>query len=356
MVYYPLEISGIIRRKVLAVSIVEVAKLAGVSKSTVSLVINDSPKVLKGTVEKVNRAMAEMGYTPSPRGQRRGRKPRGLLPSQAANIALVTLGIRNAVLRAPLYADVLHGIAESLRENHHRLTVYNSNDSTESITDDLLHNGADGILIFGRGESPRVTEALKEYPCVSFMGVDAPRKWCDWVGFDDRIVGELAADYLLKNGHKHFAYLGYGHWERGRVFAEKVKAAGGTIEMLDANGLVVSGDDVHQVDSAKMTQCVEKLLALNPRPTALFSWADMLTAALYPVLHARGIQIGRDLSIVTCNNEWPLLLGLSPRPAIVDVHAIDIGKHVVNQLIWRIKNRTSPLVTVMVKPSLISAP
>lgn len=337
-------------------SIVEVAKLAGVSKSTVSLVINDSPKVLKGTVEKVNRAMAEMGYTPSPRGQRRGRKPRGLLPSQSANIALVTIGIRNAVLRAPLYADVLHGIATSLRENHHRLTVYNSVDFAESIPEDLIRNGADGILLFGRGESPRAMEAFKEYPCVSFMGVDAPRKWCDWVGFDDALVGEMAADHLLKKGHKHFAYLGYSRWERGRVFAEKVKAAGCTIELLGAEGLVVSGDDVHQVDAEKMANCVDALLAMSPRPTALFCWADMLTAALYPVLHARGIQIGRDLSILTCNNEWPLLLGLNPRPAIVDVHAMDIGKHVVNQLLWRMKNRTSPLVTLMVKPSLISAP
>src|SRR4051812_36409596 len=102
-------------------SIIKVAEVAGVSKSTVSLVINDSPLVLPITAQRVRQAMSSLGYVPSPREQRRGRK-RISVRKLPLNLTLVTLGIPAAVLRAPLYGDVLHGIESAVREKHHRLT------------------------------------------------------------------------------------------------------------------------------------------------------------------------------------------------------------------------------------------
>ena len=334
-------------------SITKVASHAGVSKSTVSLVINDSPLVLPSTADKVRLSMQAIGYVPSPRELRRGRKPNGSLKNRSLNIALVTLGIPAAVLRAPLYCDVLHGIGNAIREHRHRFTVFNAPNAREFSAEEILSSGADGFLLFGRGEPTESSHAFREFPCVALMGVDAPRKWCDWVGYDDAVVGQLAAAHALRRGHLNCAYFGLPEWRRGQMFGEMIRAAGGQVTMFDSAGLIVSRDDIHEVENVAMDALVEKLLSTTPRPTAVFVWADMLTAALYPRLQVRGIQPGKDISIISCNKEWPLLFGLQPQPAVVDVQGVKIGYRSVQQLLWRMHNRKESRVVMLLEPVLI---
>jgi LacI family transcriptional regulator len=114
----------------------------------------------------------------------------------------------------------------------------------------------------------------------------------------------------------------------------------------------VGGKRVHEVDRNALEALVDRLLALSPRPTGLFAWADMLTAALYPCLHRRGLQPGREISVVSCNNEWPLLFGLWPRPAVVDIQGAKVGRRAVEQLLWRIPNRREPRAVLLLEPAL----
>jgi LacI family transcriptional regulator len=107
------------------------------------------------------------------------------------------------------------------------------------------------------------------------------------------------------------------------------------------------------VDQQAMAAVVDRLAGLTPRPTGLFAWSDMFTAALYPTLHRRGLQPGRDIAVVSCNNEWPLLLGLQPRPAIVDIQGVKVGRRAVEQLLWRMQNRREPRTVVLLTPTLI---
>ena len=335
-------------------SIIEVAKLAGVSKSTVSLVINNSPSVLPATAQKVQQAMEALGYVPSPRDERRGPKPNSMYANRSLNIALVTLGIPAAALRSPLYSDVSHSITAKVREHRHRLTVCHAARSKEFNVEEIFQSGADGFLLFGHGESGEVIQALREFPCVSLMGTERPRSGCDWVSYDDYAVGKIAATYLVEQGHRNCAYLGKPKGQRGQAFAETIHAAGGEVTVLEADGLFVARDDIHEVDLKAMDALVDRLLSLSPRPTGLFAWADMLTAALYPTLYSRGVQPGRDMTIVSCNNEWPLLFGLRPRPAVVDIQGTTIGHRAVQQLLWRMQNRREPCVTLLVAPTLIT--
>jgi DNA-binding LacI/PurR family transcriptional regulator len=78
----------------------------------------------------------------------------------------------------------------------------------------------------------------------------------------------------------------------------------------------------------------------------------MLTAALYPLLRARGIEPERDLAIVSCNNETSILSTLYPRPPSVDLHIRQIGEAAVDQLLKRLDTPTSPTVTLAFKPKL----
>jgi LacI family transcriptional regulator len=337
------------------VSIVKVAQLAGVSKSTVSLVINNSPTIPPQTALKVRQAMSALSYVPCPREQRKGPKPGGAGAKWTQNIALCAIGFPAAVLRAPLYSDVLHGIEGGVRERNYRLTLSHLPNPKDWGVDEIMRSGAEGFLLFGGGESDAAARALREFPCVTLMGAQDVRPWCDWVSFDEVAVGQLAAAHLAQKGHRTCAFVGMLAGARGNAFRKAFHAAGGRATLHDTAGLIRAHDDLHEVDSVGLRKVVEHILALSPRPTGIFSWSDILTAALYPVLHSCGVKPGRDVDVVSCNNEWPLLMGLSPRPAVVDIQGSKVGRRAVEQLFWRIAHRKESRVVIRLAPLLLNA-
>jgi LacI family transcriptional regulator len=330
------------------VSIAKVAALAGVSKSTVSLVVNNSPAILPQTAARVRDAMRTIGYVPRPRELRRGPKQHRTL-----RLTLVTLGIPNAVLRAPLYSNLLHGLSDAAREQHHHLAIQHVEKPREFTALDVSRCACDGFILFGQGEPAAAVQALIQFPCVSVMRTTRARNWCDWVSYNDSAVGTLAAEHLLEKGHRTCAYVGDAAQGRGKAFVEALQAAGARVTCFDHANLVTARDDLHRVDSYAVNALVLRLRQLEPKPTGLFIWADMLTAALYPALHQQGLVPGRDLTVVSCNNEWPLLFGLRPRPAVVDIQGVAIGRRAVEQLLWRMQHRDESPVSLLLEPTLI---
>jgi len=335
------------------VSIVKVAALAGVSKSTVSMVINNNPTVVPETASKVRLAMQELGYTPRPREQRGGPKPNFMYPGRVLNLVLVTIGIPREVFCSPLYTNVIHGILCGASDKNHRLEIHHIFNPADFNAESIFRSGADGFLLFGRGESAAAAKAFRDYPCVSLMGSDKVRDGCDWISYDDVAAGQLAADYLFQQGHRECAFIGDATWRRGQAYAERLKALGVTVRNLDAAGVVRADSDSHDVDQRAVDDLVSRLKALTPRPTGLFVWQDMVTAALYPALYNQSLIPGRDITVVTCNNEWPYLLGLRPRPAVIDIQGAKIGSRAVDQLLWRMQHRREPTGTVLLTPELV---
>jgi DNA-binding LacI/PurR family transcriptional regulator len=323
----------------------------------VSLVINHASSVSDETVRAVRKAMAEIGYVPPPPGKRRGPKRGSKRRARVLNIALLTFGLSHAVTRSPVYADVLHGIEEATRERGHRLTIYRLPASDVSPTG-AARVKADGFVLFGRCTDPSLAERLSGRPCVSVMYYGGEFDWADWISYDNAAIGPMAARYLLSNGHKHCAYLGRANAgtmfeERCRGFTRAVREGGGEAAVLTDDKLIVLDGDVHDVDRARLGTLVDALLALRPRPTGVFVPADMTVAALHPMLLARGVDLDRDLDIISCNNEWPFRVGLHPRPAVIDIQASTIGRRAVQRLLGRVKNRDETRVKVLLAPMLI---
>jgi LacI family transcriptional regulator len=127
---------------------------------------------------------------------------------------------------------------------------------------------------------------------------------------------------------------------------------GGTAELLIRDLLHITRR-VHGIHQSVMLETLDALLALNPRPTAVFTEADMVAQALYSAMHMRGLTPGKDLTVVSCNNEEPILATLSPIPASLDIHSSQIGKQAVEQLLWRIDNPDETPRTIRIPPSLV---
>jgi DNA-binding LacI/PurR family transcriptional regulator len=94
------------------------------------------------------------------------------------------------------------------------------------------------------------------------------------------------------------------------------------------------------------------MVAANPRPDGLFVACDRTTAELYPVLARHGLQVGRDIKIVSCDNEQIRLSALHPRPASIDIGAEEIGFRSVVRLLARLRRPQEGPIVIQVSPRL----
>jgi LacI family transcriptional regulator len=80
---------------------------------------------------------------------------------------------------------------------------------------------------------------------------------------------------------------------------------------------------------------IDELLAAQPRPTAIFAAADSVAVLVYRALAVRELRVGRDMSVISGNNDAPLIAGLHPHLTTFDVHAHEMGRLAVRQLAMR---------------------
>src|SRR5689334_20512258 len=184
-------------------SISKVAKLAGVSSSTVSRVINNHPRVAPDTAQNVRNAMQTLGYVPSDR--RPGPKPSFQSRIGAANVAFLVLGAsRNRA--TPGFEDLLRGVSTAASQVNLNLIFGHVADTSE-LPSRLVGQKIDGLLLHGLAPSGDLRERLRRIPTVWLMGNRQRPEWGDQVLPDAFTIGELAAKYLTSRGHQQLAFL-----------------------------------------------------------------------------------------------------------------------------------------------------
>src|SRR4051794_11185903 len=147
-------------------SISEVAKLAGVSSSTVSRVINNHPRVAPETIQSVRKAMQTLGYTPSER--RPGPKPSFRSRTGSANIAFLVLGA-SRTRATPAFEDLLRGVSMSASRNDLNL-IFSHVADVDHLPGRVLGQQIDGLLLHGLAPTGEARERLKRVPTVWLMG------------------------------------------------------------------------------------------------------------------------------------------------------------------------------------------
>ena len=338
-------------------SIIRVAKLAGVSSSTVSRVMNNHPRVAPQTAESVRKAMEKLGYTPSDR--RPGPKPSLRTRTGAANIAFLALG--TARHRAtPAFEGLVHGV--SLSTSQHDLNlIFTHSPDPDQLPPRIVSDRIDGVLLHGALPGKDVRERLRKLPAVWLMGNRRRPEWGDQVMPDSYEVGELAAKSLLSRGHKRLAFLNLdsGHWALrlyGHAFCATAIEAGAEAKSIEQERQLTSGY-WQEYSQESVEALVKRYLALAQKPTGVFVADDMQVAMIQPALQRHGVKIGPgEVEIVSCNNEKPYLVGLHPKPTEIDIRAESIGRHGVEQLIWRLEHpKVVERIVTTIEPFIVPA-
>jgi len=344
-------------------SIVDVAKRAGVSVATVSRVINQFPGVSPRTAKQVRAAMKELLYVPAP--IRPGPKP-GSRRTPRAKIglgAIVVLTVGQASrdwMTLPVMASIFAGITAAAAERGLKLMVDEMPDP-QKISELITRKQVDGAIVFwsshiGSGNF----EQLRSHgvPLVRLMGaIDGPAE-VDHVTTDNMAVGRLAHQHLANAGCKDVAFLTeFPGWPlmrlRGQSFINSARDAGHRVSsfVVGTNGAAdIYGPRAHA--AASLEEIVARLVSRNPRPTGIFSSTDRLTLKLYPLLESRGLFPGKDVSVVSCDNQEAMLSLLRPRPASVDLRPETIGQLAVARLIHRLQFPVEAALQIQVPPAL----
>ncbi len=338
---------------------VEVAKLAGVSHATVSRVINGRSDVSPASVQRVREAMQKLRYVPPAR--RRGPKPKAS-KIRTGNIGILFFSETPTLATSPITAYALHAIEQEAAANGFGVMLGQVT-AAGSLPQAVAAGRVDGLLMHGLPPSADIQQKLSRYSaCVWILSQRRQRGyWGDRVSPDNYKIGEMACRYLIGRGHQRIAAINcdpghFGFASRTRGFVDAARDAGVSFKTLVDADPVLEKDQPRPNGGSQYNALIDQLVAgPAPRPTGLFIPRDVLTIQMYRVLRRRGIEPGRDIEIISCDN-IPALDALDPKPTTIDVRPDEIGRRAVQQLIWRINQRDAPLnVTSMVEPRLVPA-
>ncbi len=350
-----------------AISIAQVAKAAGVSTATVSRVLNDFPGVRSETVHQVRDAVKSLNYRPQrSHSANKSNRPRGSRrSSRTGNIAAITLGQTRDWLELPVMAAVVAGIQRAAMQQGFRLLLDELPDPGKPSS---LVQGKqiDGAVVFVTGSmpvasyEPALAVLQQRVPIVWAMGMEITAAGVDHITPDNIRIGNIAYEYLHRQNCREVAFIASDpDWAfirlRGQAFLNAAHDAGhpGTAYLVCSDDRHAAAYGRQVVTAPDLPELIAHLAAANPRPTGIFSGRDHTTAQLYPLLAHHGIQINRDVTLVSCDNEQIRLSAMHPRPASIDIGSEEIGYRAVQHLVARMRQPDDAPVVVQVAPKLI---
>lgn len=263
------------------VTINDVARVAGVSRQTVSRALNDKGEIDGGTKQRVLDAAQELGYRPS-------RFARGLVRQDSTTIGLVIPDLLN-----PFFTEVAAGALEAARSHGWHVIVY---DTADSITEErgtlgVVTSQVDAVAGYFSLSEAELDRHLSGMPAV-LIGRDHHTPRFSSIRIDGEKGVHEAVDHLVAAGHRRIGMLDHaGRAEpspRRDWFADAMRDHGLTAPVV--------GNAVQSVDGG--AEALHDLLGEHPGLTAVFTYNDVIAMGALKAARKLGRAVPRDLAVV----------------------------------------------------------
>lgn len=287
----------------------EVARAAGVSRSTASRAINGGLKVSPTAQTAVDAAIAELGYIPN-------RAARSLVTRRTDSVALVVPEPDERVLTDPYFAGSLQGITAALDPTNIQLIllIARRDESSQRTANYLANRHVDGAVVVSHHRDDGLNQVLIDcqLPCV-FVG----RPWTGsdvlpYVDLDNTHAGRIATDYLVQAGCTRIATIA-GPLD----MAAGVDRLAGWRASLHAAGLSDEAMARGDFTSAGGAAAMERLLAAYPDIDGVFAASDLMAAGAIGALTRHGKSVPGDIKVVGFDD---LGVATSTAPQLTTIH------------------------------------
>ena len=318
------------------VTLLDVARVAGVSRATVSLVCRGSLLVAEKTRLKVEQAMSKVGYIYN-------RSAANLRSSLTNTVGLIIPDIAN-----PIYSDLLSGVEDILSPMGKAVFIADTDESPErqsNLLQRMLEMRVDGLIISMVGGTRG--ESLTPYtrigiPIIQVLRMieDAP---FDYAGINNRLGARRATEHLLDLGHRHIGFVGSAtspsvNQVRYQGFCDAVRNRD-----LPAESMPVITCRHSFADAAVATK---KLVSVPAPPTALVCYNDLIAFGATLGLYELGLIPGQDISLIGFD-DIESAANWRPPLTTMSIEARQIGRHAGTLLANRMKDINLPICSMV---------
>lgn len=313
----------------LAATIKDVAKLAGTSTATVSKVLNGSYSISQKTADNVKRAMEELNYHPNLRARNFARQ------STKQVLFLTTLG-ENAGFSNPHMFEIMSGLEWALGNKGYLLGVKNLSpeeapDFVKEVFDSKM---VDGVVIHASVISRKLDEMIryKEIPHIVLGMPDFASHFC-WLDIDNKLAGEMAANYLLQCGYQSLAFV--GGTDEDKISAHRLE---GVLSVLKEYDVIVPRYHLQYGDSDCDSgfQMTEQLLLSHTLPDAVICANNYIAYGCVNALKERHMKIPEDMGVLTFD-DYPFSQILEPKLTVINIDVYDMGVQAGKLILNKIK-------------------
>jgi DNA-binding LacI/PurR family transcriptional regulator len=277
------------------IRIEDVAKAAGVSTTAVSFAFNNPERLNEQTVKRILQIADQLGYSPNPHA-------RALLTKSVGAIGILIPQSLPAVFANPFFAAFHEGIGGVCEEN--RLSLMVISPAVGSLAAASAKAPVDGLIVVGLDESHPEIEVLRRRK-MPFVIVDGDAVGAPSVNVDDQHGAWLAADYLLRHGHRDILCLVF---ERDFSATHDGKSYGVGLRRLEgykrafADHAVAWSESYLIPTAASISAGMEAFHTIwnkaDPRPTALLAVADIMAIGVIHAAMNAGVRVPDGLAII----------------------------------------------------------
>ncbi|MGC8553073.1 MAG: LacI family DNA-binding transcriptional regulator [Phycisphaerae bacterium] len=321
------------------VGIREVAREAGVSVATVSMVMNNNPRISRATHLRVQKMIERLGYRPN-------RMAQSLSGRYTQSLAVMLPPLRHAFADA-YFGEILSGIADRAGKLGHKLLL-------EQAKPQFIREGkhlelferrfVDGVLCLGFNEKHRFLEdfCAKEFPAVIVDNrlIQTP---CDFVVCDYRLGAQQAMNCLLQLGHRNIGLI----YAAPESFTAREVADVYLTRLQEAD---CPTDATRRHDGCFTDEggaaAAARILAAHPDTTAVFCGNDKMALGALRYLTGAGKRVPQDVSVIGCDDIQHLAY-VSPSLTTVHLPLYDLGVLACDKLVEKIRGKSEHIAETL---------
>ncbi|TKJ45273.1 LacI family transcriptional regulator [Candidatus Aerophobetes bacterium Ae_b3b] len=338
------EITQDLFNKKKSISINDIAKYAGVSKSTVSRILNNKGKFSKDTRDKVLQVVKKLNYRPS------------MIAKSLRNRRTKAVGLLLPDIVNPFFPEIMKGVEDVASENGYVVILCSSNEDSEKefMYFHMFENRwIDGIIYSGvtgtKEEAQNIRVILEQEIPVVLMDREIEDYFASVVMIDNEKAAYDATTYCLELGHKRIGFIAAPL--KVKIFQKRLEGYRKALQKygveFDEN-LVVEGD----LTIKRGSRASKELLARKDRPTVIFASNDLMAIGAMKEIQGHGLKVPENISIIGFD-DIPTASLVTPALTTIAQPKNEMGVEAMNLLIRMIEKRGASKSKVVLDTQLM---